>query len=110
VTDWLDYDSHYTERYMGLLPESKTAYENASLIPLAKDLKRPLMLVHGTADDNVYYRHTLNLSNALLRAGKDFDAVALPGITHMLTADPTMMEQVWSRSAAFFKQHLGEPK
>lgn len=65
VTDWEDYDTHYTERYMGLLPESKAAYDEASLIPLAKDLKRPLLLVHGTADDNVYYRHTLKLADAL---------------------------------------------
>jgi len=110
VTDWEDYDSHYTERYMGLLPESKAAYEEASLIPLAKDLKRPLMLVHGTADDNVYYRHTLKLSNALFRAGKDFETVALPGITHMYSADPTVMERLWVKNAEFFKKHLGEPK
>ncbi len=110
VTDWEDYDSHYTERYMGLLPESKAAYEEASLIPLAKDLKRPLMLVHGTADDNVYYRHTLKLSNALFRAGKEFEAVALPGVTHMYSADPTVMERLWVKNAEFFKKHLGEPK
>ncbi|HVL11613.1 MAG TPA: alpha/beta fold hydrolase [Gemmata sp.] len=110
VTDWEDYDTHYTERYMGLLPESKAAYEDASLIPLAKNLKRPLMLVHGTADDNVYYRHSLKLADALFRAGKDFDAVALPGVTHMYSADPTVMERLWAKTATFFKQHLGEPK
>jgi dipeptidyl-peptidase 4 len=110
VTDWEDYDSHYTERYMGLLPESKKAYDDASLIPLAKDLKRPLMLVHGTADDNVYYRHTLKLSDALFRAGKDFETVALPGVTHMYSADPVVMERLWSKTAGFFKTHLGEPK
>jgi dipeptidyl-peptidase 4 len=110
VTDWEDYDSHYTERYLGLLPESKAAYDEASLIPLAKDLKRPLMLVHGTADDNVYYRHTLKLSNALFRAGKEFEAVALPGVTHMYSADPAVMERLWVKNAEFFKKHLGEPK
>src|SRR5919204_296477 len=52
VTDWEDYDTHYTERYLGLLPESRKAYDEASLIPLAKDLSRPLLLIHGTADDN----------------------------------------------------------
>ncbi len=110
VTDWEDYDTHYTERYMGLLPESQKAYDEASLIPLAKDLKRPLRLVHGTADDNVYYRHTLKLSDALFRAGKDFEAIALPGVTHMYSADPTVMERFWAGNATFFKQHLGEPK
>jgi dipeptidyl-peptidase-4 len=110
VTDWEDYDTHYTERYMGLLPESKKAYDEASLIPLAKDLKRPLLLVHGTADDNVYYRHTLKLSDALFRAGRDFESLALPGVTHMYSADPTVMERLWAKSATFFKTHLGEPK
>jgi len=110
VTDWEDYDTHYTERYMGLLPESKKAYDEASLIPLAKDLSRPLLLVHGTADDNVYYRHTLKLSNALFRAGKEFEVLPLPGITHMYLADPEVMERLWVKTATFFKQHLGEAK
>jgi dipeptidyl-peptidase-4 len=110
VTDWEDYDTHYTERYLGLLPESKAAYDEASLIPLAKNLKRPLLLVHGTADDNVYYRHTLKLSDALFRAGRDFETLALPGITHMYSADLVIMERLWAKTAGFFKKHLGEPK
>ena len=110
VTDWEDYDTHYTERYMGLLPESKKQYDDASLLPLAKDLKRPLMLVHGTADDNVYYRHSLKLADALFRAGKDFESLPLPGVTHMYTSDPLVMERLWAKTATFFKTHLGEPK
>jgi dipeptidyl-peptidase-4 len=110
VTDWEDYDTHYTERYLGLLPESQKAYDDANLIPLAKDLKRPLLLVHGTADDNVYYRHTLKLADALFRAGKDFEMLPLPGITHMYSADPVVMERLWARTAGFFKTHLGAPK
>lgn len=110
VTDWEDYDTHYTERYMGLLPESKAAYDEASLIPLASKLERPLLLVHGTADDNVYFRHTLKLTDALFRAGRDFEVLPLPGITHMYSIDPTVMERLWAKSATFFKKHLGEPK
>jgi dipeptidyl-peptidase-4 len=110
VTDWEDYDTHYTERYMGLLPESRKQYDEASLLPLAKDLKRPLLLVHGTADDNVYYRHTLKLADALFRAGKDFETLPLPGVTHMYTSDPLVMERLWAKTATFFKTHLGEPK
>ncbi len=110
VTDWEDYDTHYTERYMGLLPESRKAYDDASLLPLAKNLKRPLLLVHGTADDNVYYRHTLKLADALFRAGKDFESLPLPGVTHMYTSDPAVMERLWARTAGFFKTHLGESK
>jgi dipeptidyl-peptidase-4 len=110
VTDWEDYDTHYTERYLGLLPESKKAYDEASLIPLAKNLSRPLLLVHGTADDNVFYRHTLKLSDALFRAGKQFEVLPLPGITHMYAADPQVAERLWERNVKFFRQHLGGPK
>lgn len=110
VTDWEDYDTHYTERYMGLLPEDKKAYEESSLLPLASKLERPLLLVHGTADDNVYYRHTLRLSDALLRAGKPFEVMPLPGITHMVSADPTVYERFMTRAAAFFQRHLGPAK
>ena len=110
VTDWEDYDTHYTERYMGVLPESKQAYDEASLLPLAKDLRRPLLLVHGTADDNVYFRHTLRLTDALTRAGKTFEVLPLPGVTHMVTADPVAFEQYYSRSIKFFHLHLGSPK
>jgi len=109
VTDWEDYDTHYTERYLGLLPESKKAYEEASLLPLAPKLERPLLLVHGTADDNVYFRHTLRLSNALFRAGKDFELLPLPGLTHMVP-DPVVTQRLHSRIARFFQTHLGKPK
>jgi dipeptidyl-peptidase-4 len=108
VTDWEDYDTHYTERYLGLLPESKKAYEEASLLPLASKLERPLLLVHGTADDNVYFRHTLRLSNALFRAGKDFELLPLPGLTHMVP-DPVVTQRLHSRIARFFQTHLGKP-
>ncbi len=110
VTDWEDYDTHYTERYLGLLPVDQAAYEESSLLPLAKNLTRPLLLVHGTADDNVYFRHTLKLENALFRAGRDFEVLPLPGITHMITSDPHVMERFWSKTATFFQRHLGEPK
>lgn len=110
VTDWEDYDTHYTERYMGLLPESRAAYDEASLLPLAKDLKRPLLLVSGTADDNVYFRHTLKLTDALFRAGRDFEVLPLPGITHMYAGDPLVTERLWAKAVTFFKAHLGGPK
>ena len=110
VTDWEEYDTHYTERYLGLLPESRAAYDEASLLPLAKNLNRPMLLVHGTADDNVYYRHSLKLADALFRAGREFEALPLPGVTHMYSADPQVAERLWERAVTFFKRHLGEPK
>jgi dipeptidyl-peptidase-4 len=105
VTDWEDYDTHYTERYMGLLPESRRAYDEGSLLPLAPKLSRPLLLVHGTADDNVYFRHTLRLTDALFRAGRDFEVLPLPSLTHMVR-DPEVTERLWTRIVKHFQKHL----
>jgi dipeptidyl-peptidase-4 len=107
VTEWEDYDTHYTERYLGLLPENKKEYAESSLLTMAPKLERPLLLVHGTADDNVYYRHTLRLTDALIRAGREFEVLPLPGVTHMVSADPTVYERYMSRATAFFRKHLG---
>jgi dipeptidyl-peptidase 4 len=110
VTDWQDYDTHYTERYLGLLPENKKEYDESSLLPLAPKLERPLLLVHGTADDNVYYRHTLRLTDALIRAGREFEVLPLPGVTHMVSADPIVYERYMTRATGFFRKHLGAAK
>ena len=64
--------------------------------------------MHGTADDNVYFRHTLRLTDALFRAGKDFEVLPLPSLTHMVP-DPIVTERLWTRQVAFFKKHLGTP-
>ena len=106
VTDWEDYDSCYTERYLGTLPASRANYDSASLIPLAPGLRRPLLLVHGSADDNVYYRHSLKLSQALIKAGRPFELMTLPGVTHLYTRDPLITERVWARVATFVSEHL----
>jgi dipeptidyl-peptidase-4 len=108
VVDWLDYDTHYTERYLGLPEKQPEAYRGASLLTYAKDLRRPLLLIHGTADDNVYFRHTLRLSNALFREGRDFDLLPLPGLTHMVP-DPVVMQRLYGKFAVYFQKHLGAP-
>jgi dipeptidyl-peptidase-4 len=108
VVDWLDYDTHYTERYLGLPDTDAVAYREASLLTYADNLQRPLLLVHGTADDNVYFRHTLKLTDALFRAGRDFELLPLPGLTHM-TPDPIIKQRLGSRTAQFFHHHLGHP-
>ena len=79
VVDWLDYDTHYTERYLGLPDKHAEAYREASLLTYANDLRRPLLLIHGTADDNVYFRHTLKLANALFREGQGLRVAAAAG-------------------------------
>jgi dipeptidyl-peptidase-4 len=107
-TDWLDYDTHYTERYLGLPETDPEAYTEGSLLTYAPDLQRPLLLIHGTGDDNVYFRHTLKLADALFRAGKDFELLPLSGMTHM-TPDPVVTERLYSRIVSFFQLHLGKP-
>jgi dipeptidyl-peptidase-4 len=108
VVDWHDYDTHYTERYLGLPGENAEAYKEASLLTYAGELRRPLLLVHGTADDNVYFRHTLKLCDALFRSGKDFEVLPLSGLTHMVP-DPVVTQRLYGRFAEFFQKHLGKP-
>ena len=105
VVDWLDYDTHYTERYLGLPEKNKSGYDASSLLTYADKLSRPLLIIHGTADDNVYFLHSMKLCDALFRAGKPYDFLPLAGYTHMVP-DPVMTERLNGRIAEFFKEHL----
>ena len=107
-TDWTDYDTHSTERYLGMPDTDAAAYQDGSLLPWAAELKRPLLLIHGTGDDNVYFRHTLKLADALFRAGKEFELLPLTGLTHMVP-DPVVNEQLYSRIVLHFRKHLKKP-
>ncbi len=86
VTDWSLYDTHYTERYLGLPQEQPEAYLRSSILSDASKLSRPLMLVHGIADDNVVVAHTLRLSAALFEAGRHHELILLSNVTHMAGA------------------------
>ena len=83
VTDWRLYDTAYTERYLGLPDEHPEAYDHGSLMRLAPGLARPLLIIHGLADDNVVAAHSLRLSSALLAAGRPHTFLPLSGVTHM---------------------------
>ena len=83
VTDWRLYDTHYTERYLGDPAHEADAYARSSIVDAAGDLIRPLLLIHGLADDNVVAAHTLRLSSALLAAGKPHEVLPLAGVSHM---------------------------
>ena len=105
VTDWLGYDTHYTERYLGLPAAAPQAYKISSPLTSATQLKRPLMLIHGTADDNVWFSQSVKLSKALFDAGIQHDFVPLPGHTHMVR-DRKTLERMYERILGFFGQHL----
>lgn len=83
VTDWTLYDTHYTERYLGHPDTEPDAYRRSSLLDDVPKLTRPLLLIHGLADDNVVAAHTLRLSSALLAAGRPHTVLPLSGVTHM---------------------------
>jgi dipeptidyl-peptidase-4 len=82
VTDWRDYDSIYTERYAGLLPENDGAYKKSSPVYFADKLHGHLLEVHGTSDDNVHMQNTMQMINAFINAGKQFDLQLYPRKTH----------------------------
>ncbi|MDN5857497.1 MAG: S9 family peptidase, partial [Pseudonocardia sp.] len=106
VTDWALYDTHYTERYLGTPAANPHAYERSSLIPDAAGLTRPLLLVHGLADDNVVAAHTLRLSSALLAAGRPHSVLPLSGVTHM-TPQEVVAENLLLLQVRFLKEALG---
>jgi dipeptidyl-peptidase 4 len=105
VTLWEDYDTHYTERYLGLPEENAKGYEASSLLSYAADLRRPLLLIHGTTDDNVFFSHTIKLSDALFRAGREVELLPLSGFTHMVP-DPAVRERLEEKIVRFFQKNL----
>jgi dipeptidyl-peptidase-4 len=105
VTDWRLYDTHYTERYLGDPHQHPDTYDASSLILSAGLLVRPLLLIHGLADDNVLAAHTLRLSTALLAHGCDHEVLPLSGITHM-TPQEVVAENLLLHQLAFLKNAL----
>jgi dipeptidyl-peptidase-4 len=107
VTDWRLYDTHYTERYLGHPDATPEAYARSSIVDDASwaDVHRPLMLVHGLADDNVVAAHTLRLSSALLAAGRPHTVLPLSGVTHM-TPQEVVAENLLRLQVSFLHDAL----
>src|SRR5262249_18209668 len=82
VTDWRNYDSVYTERYMNTPQENPDGYNATSVVKAAKDLHGRLLLVHGVMDDNVHLQNTLQLVQELQRFDKDFEMMVYPRSRH----------------------------
>lgn len=105
VTEWRWYDTAYTERYLGTPQANPEAYDRSSLLPLAGGLTRPLMLIHGLADDNVVAAHSLRLSAELVAAGKPHEVLPLTRVTHM-AGDPTVAANLLRLQQQFFARHV----
>ncbi|MEU5955715.1 prolyl oligopeptidase family serine peptidase [Streptomyces sp. NPDC047525] len=111
VTDWRLYDTHYTERYLGDPGADPAPYALSSLVTeeglvAPENPSRPLMIVHGLADDNVVVAHALRLSSALLAAGRPHEVLPLSGVTHM-TPQEQVAENLLLLQVDFLKRSLG---
>jgi dipeptidyl-peptidase 4 len=84
VSDWRLYDTHYTERYLGTPRENAAGYEASSVLPYVRELRAPLLIMHGMADDNVLFTNSTKLFKRLQDLGKPFDVMAYPGSKHGL--------------------------
>jgi len=110
VTDWTLYDTHYTERYLGDPTEDAEPYDRASLVRAVTRVEsaqamRPLLVIHGLADDNVVVAHTLRFSSALLAAGLPHSVLPLSGVTHM-TPQEVVAENLMLLQVDFLKNAL----
>lgn len=87
VTDWRYYDSVYSERYMRTPQQNPTGYGHGSPIDLASSLSGKLLLIHGTADDNVHFQNTVDYTSALIKADKQFDLFIFPDLNHSILGE-----------------------
>jgi dipeptidyl-peptidase-4 len=106
VTDWRLYDTHYSERYLGDPAADPDGYRRSSLLADAAKLERPLLLIHGLADDNVVAAHTLRLSGLLLAAGRPHNVLPLSGVTH-LAVQEAVAESLLHLQLGFLRDALG---
>lgn len=108
VTDWTLYDTHYTERYLGMPQENPEGYVASSVFPYAKNLEAPLLIVHGMADDNVLFTNSTRLFSVLQDQGLPFEMMTYPGGKHALTRVPSTGQHAYTQILRFFTRHLQE--
>jgi dipeptidyl-peptidase-4 len=104
VANWRNYDTIYTERYLGLPSENGDGYRDSSAIEYAGKLKAKLLLLHNIEDDNVLFQNTLQITEALEQAGKIFDMVIYPQKTHGVSG--RYQRQLYEKTTDFFEKNL----
>jgi dipeptidyl-peptidase-4 len=105
VTDWHYYDSIYTERYLGLLPQNEESYQESSPVEKVRQMRGKLLVAHGTGDDNVHFANTLALLDAAIAAGKSIEVMPFPGLGHGIN-DPRARRLMMRRVTQFFLDNL----
>jgi len=109
VTDWRNYDSIYTERYMGLPSDNEDGYHKSSPVNFAGDLHGRLLEVHGTSDDNVHLQNTMQMVNAFINSGKQFELMLYPRKTHSI-AGKAARTDLFHRIEDHFEKNLAPAK
>ena len=105
VTDWRNYDTVYTERYMGLPQDNADAYKRSSPVNYAGSLHSHLLIAHGTGDDNVHLQNTIQMTQAFIDAGKQFDLMLYPRKTHSISG-PVAKTHLYHLILDHFKHEL----
>jgi len=105
VTDWHNYDTIYTERYLGLPAQNEEEYRRTSPVNFAAALKGHLLEVHGTSDDNVHMQNTIQMTNAFIAAGRRFDLMLYPRKTHSIAGQAARTD-LFTRIEELFKAEL----
>ena len=105
-TDWRFYDTVYTERFMRTPKENKEGYDLGSAVVHANDLNGKLLLIHGTADDNVHFRNMLRYAHAVNQAGKMVEMALYPDSNHSIYFGPRTRMHVFERLSQFFIENL----
>lgn len=109
VTDWAMYDTHYTERYLGLPKDNAEGYRKSGVLPWLDGLNSPLLLMHGMADDNVLFTNSTQLMAELQNRGKTFDLMTYPGGKHGMST-PAMKKHVYNTMRRWFDRQLKVPQ
>lgn len=105
VTTWRYYDSIYTERYLQTPQDNAKGYDENSPINFAKNMKGKLLLVHGSADDNVHYQNSMEMVTALVKANKDFDLMIYPNKNHSIYGGNTRLH-LYNKMTNFLLNNL----
>ena len=105
VTNWRYYDSIYTERYMRTPQENASGYDDNSPINHVEKLKGKYLLIHGSADDNVHFQNTMEMTNALVNANKQFDLFIYPNKNHGIYGGYTRLH-LFTKMTNFIKENL----
>jgi dipeptidyl-peptidase-4 len=108
VTDWTLYDTHYTERYLGLPKDNAEGYRQSGVLPWLDGMTSPLLLIHGMADDNVLFTNSTQLMAELQNRGKAFDLMTYPGGKHGMST-PAMKKHVYNTIKRWFDRQLKTP-